>query len=512
MTNLREYLAQINPQIGTGAVAGFRSSLVAISAEVNGQPEAMELSLQQWWQWLDDEGYDRDDFARVATAVISANIGNQGLAEITAHIQAQQHQPAGIPCLLSHIDSTAPALAQEIDQLEDLAATEEKLLHSTAGGMSKAGVHALEAVGAVAGTALTAGAGVLTYRKIIKPIHQWWKERAAAKAEAAATRVREAEARAKDLVEQSREREAEKLREDGRRAREDIDNNFVKDLYENTDKDIHDLIAHANSQAARELAKKEVIEIHNFTPEMLKAKSLVFAKAHEQAFKREIEEQVLRVLKTKPEFEQAKPEFDQKLEIYKQTSVEAEKKLASEDKHLLNSLPADLANEGRNWEAEFLNSDAFKSSSLNGLSQKIKDEIMVQTQAAYLKNLETEAKFINTLKQGSDEEDAVVEIIDGEETEVMIQGKLQEVDAGLYERLYGYADRGFQDAEKRFFTTVRLDIESSAYALEDELNDYEERLLHGLPQDIKGIEMHAMRAREKLLRSIKEEEFIIEDF
>ena len=251
MTNLREYLAQINPQIGTGAVAGFRSSLVAISAEVNGQPEAMELSLQQWWQWLDDEGYDRDDFARVATAVISANIGNQGLAEITAHIQAQQHQPAGIPCLLSHIDSTAPALAQEIDQLEDLAATEEKLLHSTAGGMSKAGVHALEAVGAVAGTALTAGAGVLTYRKIIKPIHQWWKERAAAKAEAAATRVSEAEARAKDLVEQSREREAEKLREDGRRARENIDNNFVKDLYENTDKDINDLIAHANSQAAR---------------------------------------------------------------------------------------------------------------------------------------------------------------------------------------------------------------------------------------------------------------------
>ncbi|MCX5969101.1 MAG: hypothetical protein NTV57_16015 [Cyanobacteria bacterium] len=154
MPALLETLQLIHPAMAAGAAAEFRSALVAILQQLDQDETAVNRSLQGWWQWLDEEGYDRDGFGLILNQVCEAKLGVQGGAELRGFLQSSADEPEGLPKLMEHVQTNHAALAKEIETLETLAVTEEQQLQATAGG-SSAGKDVAISLGVVTGTAAT---------------------------------------------------------------------------------------------------------------------------------------------------------------------------------------------------------------------------------------------------------------------------------------------------------------------------------------------------------------------
>ena len=151
MASLLETLQLIDPAIASEAAAEFRTALVAILQQLEQDETAANRSLQGWWTWLDEEGYDRDGFGLILNQVCEAKLGEQGGTELRAFLQANAAEPEGLPKLIDHVQSEVPDLAQTIESLEALAVEEEQQLVATAGGMSKGAKIGLIAAGSYLG-------------------------------------------------------------------------------------------------------------------------------------------------------------------------------------------------------------------------------------------------------------------------------------------------------------------------------------------------------------------------
>ena len=139
MTTFTEALIQIVPDIRTGTAADVRSSLIGLARQLQQDPESQTHSLQTWWQWLDDEGYDRETFATILAQICKVRIGEQGLFELTSFITSSKDNADGIAMLLEQVKQSNPSFAEEVETLESLARDEENQLGATAGGLSKGG-------------------------------------------------------------------------------------------------------------------------------------------------------------------------------------------------------------------------------------------------------------------------------------------------------------------------------------------------------------------------------------
>ena len=180
MASLLETLQLIDPAIASEAAAEFRTALVAILQQLEQDETAANRSLQGWWTWLDEEGYDRDGFGLILNQVCEAKLGEQGGTELRAFLQASAAEPEGLPKLIDHVQSEVPDLAQTIESLEALAVEEEQQLVATAGGMSK---------GATIGLAVGGTVAVLGISGVGYAIHRRNKTRAANEARERAEQV-----------------------------------------------------------------------------------------------------------------------------------------------------------------------------------------------------------------------------------------------------------------------------------------------------------------------------------
>ena len=166
MTTFTEALIQIVPDIRTDGAAAVRSCLIGLGRQLQEDPDSQTHSLQTWWQWLDDEGYDRETLATILTQVCNARIGEPQLAELSSFIKASKDNPAGIAMLLEQIKQSHPSFAEEVETLESLALEEENQLGATAGGLSKGGKWGIGA-----------GVGIVGVAGIAVAVHIWKSKR-----------------------------------------------------------------------------------------------------------------------------------------------------------------------------------------------------------------------------------------------------------------------------------------------------------------------------------------------
>ena len=205
MTTLSQELPKNYPGSVGISVAGFHAALVAIGREMHEETQAGHQSLGAWWQWLDDEGYERQAFAEVLCQVGRTTIGEEAFAELTAYSKSIENDPDGISTLIEYTNKHYPDLTEEIAKIEKLAEEEDIQIQNMAGGMSNVGKDVLIGVGTTAGVGLVG-----------KVIHSYWKRN---KAERESRLVEKVEMKATNDVQQET-RKLENFANESERARE----------------------------------------------------------------------------------------------------------------------------------------------------------------------------------------------------------------------------------------------------------------------------------------------------
>ena len=149
MSSVLDLLQAAVPGIQPQAAADFRSTLVAIAKELHSASGAEHRSLQQWWQWLDEEGYDRDGLVQILRQFCRARIGEEGLAVLSESCASIQEHPDGMHLLLDWLEARHADLNQELQELDAACLAEQAELEQTAGGMSKGWKIGLSSTGGV---------------------------------------------------------------------------------------------------------------------------------------------------------------------------------------------------------------------------------------------------------------------------------------------------------------------------------------------------------------------------
>ena len=292
MASLLETLQLIDPAIASEAAAEFRTALVAILQQLEQDETAANRSLQGWWTWLDEEGYDRDGFGLILNQVCEAKLGEQGGTELRAFLQASAAEPEGLPKLIDHVQSEVPDLAQTIESLEALAVEEEQQLVATAGGMSKGATIGL----AVGGTVAVLGiSGLVGYA-----VHRRNKTRAA----------NAAQERAEQMLTVEKENAAAALRKEARMGvrveREDATLESVAHDFEALKKVMMDPSAVVN--LGKGLEKYEDNDIETHVAQLVGKHTMIFAKEIDVEIKAAIADK----LRDNPEYQkQVLQETDQ---------------------------------------------------------------------------------------------------------------------------------------------------------------------------------------------------------
>jgi hypothetical protein len=134
VTSLFEQLVLINPDITQAQSAGFRSCLLSISENIETDPESLALSLQEWGSWLDEAGYERDNFSAMLLQIAEAELGVSASSTLWTYAQSIGTAAEGITSLIEHVQANYPGLEQRISSLEALALEDEGLIEETAGG------------------------------------------------------------------------------------------------------------------------------------------------------------------------------------------------------------------------------------------------------------------------------------------------------------------------------------------------------------------------------------------
>lgn len=156
MSTLLALLQDADPTLSASMAADLRVGLVATNHQVQAEPASIEWSLNRWWQWLDDEGYNREAFREALQRFAAARINTAALADLVASCRTRGDEADGLALLQVLLEEIDADLIEPFHQLETLALTEERELALTAGGMSKAGTWGT-GLGVVAGLGLIGG-------------------------------------------------------------------------------------------------------------------------------------------------------------------------------------------------------------------------------------------------------------------------------------------------------------------------------------------------------------------
>jgi hypothetical protein len=112
----------------------LRACLVALNRQAQVEPSSPEWSLNAWWRWLDDEGYNREAFAEVLQRLGAARISEAQLTNLVTTCGTRGDEPNGLALfqeLLHKIDKDSLDL---LHHFESIALTEEHELVHEAGG------------------------------------------------------------------------------------------------------------------------------------------------------------------------------------------------------------------------------------------------------------------------------------------------------------------------------------------------------------------------------------------
>ena len=141
------------PSVVETAILG--DGLSAISHELHTTQTSESSSLNNWLQWLDDQGYDREAFVESLQGLCRAHLDGQSYAQLEAEATARSDQPDGMQQAINYFNDFHPALLEQILEIEQTRQQELLVLNATAGGvnMKKVGVDTLATV--VIGGAVT---------------------------------------------------------------------------------------------------------------------------------------------------------------------------------------------------------------------------------------------------------------------------------------------------------------------------------------------------------------------
>jgi hypothetical protein len=137
MSTLLEWLQAVDPTISPAMAADLRACLVAISLELQRDDSSSQFRLSQWWLWLDEQGYDRDNFLRALSLLGRVRMDDADWALLAEDIARHGDDSEGLGWLLSRLEELSPDSFHELHSLQHLALAEEADLHQTAGGTSK---------------------------------------------------------------------------------------------------------------------------------------------------------------------------------------------------------------------------------------------------------------------------------------------------------------------------------------------------------------------------------------
>lgn len=139
METFTQELIAISARISRDAAAACRGCLCAIVEQLQQQPEAERWSLQDWWQWLDEEGYDRQSLGLTLRHLCEASLEEPNRSALQASFEAIRSGLSGIARLNEEIEALAPPLMARIEALTAQAIEEDQALKSTGAGLSKGG-------------------------------------------------------------------------------------------------------------------------------------------------------------------------------------------------------------------------------------------------------------------------------------------------------------------------------------------------------------------------------------
>lgn len=134
---LKKELAALNARLSNDEVGAFRSCLCAMDARLQSEEAAATLSLAEWWQWLDEAGYEREPFAAALRHICQSSLTESAWTELQSDVHCMQARSEGLPELCQHVQERFKTLASTMEHLEACAQAEQHALETTAGGMSK---------------------------------------------------------------------------------------------------------------------------------------------------------------------------------------------------------------------------------------------------------------------------------------------------------------------------------------------------------------------------------------
>jgi hypothetical protein len=139
MTIVLQLLQEVDPAISASMAADLRAALVAINQQVEVDPASADWSLNSWWQWLEDEGYNRDPLLATLQRLGASRLDAAPLADLVAACQAHGDDPHGLEWVQALIGDLDAELIGLFHTLEAESLVEDLQLSQTAGGMSQAG-------------------------------------------------------------------------------------------------------------------------------------------------------------------------------------------------------------------------------------------------------------------------------------------------------------------------------------------------------------------------------------
>jgi len=96
MSNVLELLQKVNPAINESMADDLRAGLVAINRQVQVDSASTDWSLNSWWQWLDDEGYDREAFLGALNQLCAAKLSDLSMTQLADFCRSSGDESAGL--------------------------------------------------------------------------------------------------------------------------------------------------------------------------------------------------------------------------------------------------------------------------------------------------------------------------------------------------------------------------------------------------------------------------------
>jgi len=295
MPSLLQALQQANPATTDDDASLFRSALVAILSQLQGEDGvSIQRSLKDWKQWLDDGAYESAYLMTILGNVAEASMGVLPSQELIDYIQEISANPGGLPLLIEHVQSSCPLLSQKIEELETLAIEEEQQLHTLAGGMSKAGKDTAIAAGIFGGTvvtALTIKAGVGYARRFTN-----WVMGETGEIADRGIQLARREARSdslQDFVLRAGARHEDQLRDNVR--------SNISSLYSDAKVDLADITRQQRAAGMKEVIEKMQDPDHipffknlkDYTEQDIKVHAELLVMKHAKVFESEVNEEIL---------------------------------------------------------------------------------------------------------------------------------------------------------------------------------------------------------------------------